>query len=90
LSRPARILITGASGCVGQEIAERLYRTSDAHLLLLLRDPSKLKTVPVDDPRITLLVGDLRELGPTPVRSPAPIGSSTPPPLGAIRNGPIR
>jgi nucleoside-diphosphate-sugar epimerase len=64
LSRPARILITGASGCVGQEIAERLYRTSDAHLLLLLRDPSKLKTVPAADPRITLLVGDLRELGP--------------------------
>ena len=60
----ARILITGAAGCVGQYTAERLYHHSDAHLLLLLRDPSKLTAVPADDPRITLLVGDLRELGP--------------------------
>jgi nucleoside-diphosphate-sugar epimerase len=64
LSAPARILITGAAGCVGQYTAEHLYRHSDAHLLLLLRDPSKLKAVPANDPRITLLVGDLRELEP--------------------------
>jgi nucleoside-diphosphate-sugar epimerase len=61
---PLRILITGASGCVGQYIADRLLRTSDAHLLLLLRDPAKLTAVRADDPRVTLLVGDLRELGP--------------------------
>ncbi|MEX0588805.1 MAG: NAD(P)-dependent oxidoreductase [Cyanobium sp.] len=61
---PARILITGASGCVGQHIASELYRHSDAELLLLLRDPTKLKAVPREDPRITLLVGDLRELTP--------------------------
>ena len=48
----ARILITGAAGCVGQYTAEHLYRHSDAHLLLLLRDPSKLKAVPRDDPQI--------------------------------------
>lgn len=59
-----RILITGASGCVGQYIAENLLANSDAHLLLLVRDPSKLSAVPVDHPRVTLLVGDLRELGP--------------------------
>ena len=59
-----RILITGASGCVGQHIADQLYRHSDAHLLLLLRDPAKLTAVPADDPRISLLVGDLRELTP--------------------------
>ncbi|NDC15338.1 MAG: NAD(P)-dependent oxidoreductase, partial [Synechococcaceae bacterium WB9_2_170] len=63
-AKPARILITGASGCVGQYIAEELYRHSDAELLLLVRDPSKLKAVPASDPRITLLVGDLRELAP--------------------------
>lgn len=62
--RPQRILITGASGCVGQHIASQLYRDSDAELLLLLRDPSKLTAVPAKDPRITLLVGDLRELTP--------------------------
>ena len=61
---PQRILITGASGCVGQYTAETLLRRSDAELLLLLRDPAKLTAVPADHPRITLLVGDLRELEP--------------------------
>ena len=62
-SGPQRILITGASCCVGQYIAENLLANSDAQLLLLLRDPAKLSAVPADHPRITLLVGDLRELG---------------------------
>jgi nucleoside-diphosphate-sugar epimerase len=61
---PARILITGASGCVGQHIAAQLYRETDAELLLWLRDPSKLTAVPAVDPRITLLVGDLRDVEP--------------------------
>jgi nucleoside-diphosphate-sugar epimerase len=61
---PARILITGAAGCVGQYTVEHLYRHSNAHLLLLRRDPSKLKVVAANDPRITLLVGDLRDLEP--------------------------
>ena len=64
MSAQARILITGAAGCVGQYTVEHLYRHSDAHLLLLLRDPSKLKVVSANDPRITLLVGDLRDLEP--------------------------
>jgi nucleoside-diphosphate-sugar epimerase len=63
LSPPERILITGASGCVGQYIAEELYRHSDAELLLLLRDPAKLTAIPSRDPRVTLLVADLRNLG---------------------------
>ena len=63
-ARTQRILITGASGCVGQHICELLLRESDAELLLLLRDPAKLTAVPADHPRITLLVGDLRELAP--------------------------
>jgi len=61
---PQRILITGASGCVGQHIAELLLRQSEAELLLLLRDPAKLTAVPADHPRITVLVGDLRDLTP--------------------------
>ena len=61
---PSRILITGASGCVGQHIAQLLYRETDAQLLLWLRDPNKLKAVPLNDPRIELLVGDLREVAP--------------------------
>ncbi|MFM7674892.1 MAG: NAD-dependent epimerase/dehydratase family protein [Synechococcus sp.] len=63
-SAPTRILITGASGCVGQYVAEALLRSSDAELLLLLRDPAKLTAVDPADPRITLLVGDLRDLDP--------------------------
>lgn len=64
MSAAPRILITGASGCVGQYIADTLFRHSEAHLLLLLRDPAKLTAVPRSDPRITLLVGDLRDLDP--------------------------
>ena len=63
IARP-QILITGASGCVGQHITALLYRETNADLLLWLRDPSKLTAVPADDPRITLLVGDLRDLEP--------------------------
>jgi len=64
VSAPARVLITGASGCVGQAIAQQLYRESDVELLLWLRDPAKLTSVPRHDPRITLLVGDLRDQEP--------------------------
>ena len=47
---------------MGQHIAAQLYRETDAELLLLLRDPAKLTAVPAGDPRITLLVADLRDL----------------------------
>ena len=57
----SRILVTGASGCVGQYISRWLLENSDAELLLWLRDPSKLTAVAADHPRIRLLVGDLRE-----------------------------
>ena len=60
-STPARILITGASGCVGQYTTAWLLDHSDAELLLWLRDPEKLTAVPADHPRVTLLVGDLRD-----------------------------
>ncbi|QEY31409.1 NAD(P)-dependent oxidoreductase [Synechococcus sp. RSCCF101] len=56
-----RILITGASGCVGQHVAARLLEQSDAELILWLRDPSRLTAVSADHPRVRLLVGDLRE-----------------------------
>ena len=56
-----RILVTGASGCVGQYISCWLLDHSDAELLLWLRDPAKLTAVPANHPRIRLLVGDLRD-----------------------------
>ena len=56
-----RILITGASGCVGQYVSRWLLENSDAELLLWLRDPTKLTAVSADHPRVRLLIGDLRE-----------------------------
>jgi len=58
---PARILITGASGCVGQYTTAWLLENSDAELLLWLRDPAKLTAISPQHPRVQLLVGDLRE-----------------------------
>jgi nucleoside-diphosphate-sugar epimerase len=78
IARPQRILITGASGCVGQYVSALLLRETDAELLLLLRDPSKLTAVPAADPRITLLVADLRQLGSPEVSAVnAAIGTAT-------------
>ena len=56
-----RILITGASGCVGQYVSRWLLENSDADLLLWLRDPTKLTAVSADHPRVRLLIGDLRD-----------------------------
>ncbi len=56
------ILITGASGCVGQYTSSWLLNNSNARLLLLLRDTKKLSAIDIKNPRIKLLVGDLREV----------------------------
>ena len=58
---PSRILITGASGCIGQAVTAWLLEHSDAQLLLWLRQPEKLTAVDRQHPRLELLVGDLRE-----------------------------
>ena len=55
-----KILITGASGCVGQYTANWLLTNSDAELFLWLRNPEKLSAIPKDNPRINLLIGDIR------------------------------
>ncbi|WP_320667801.1 NAD(P)-dependent oxidoreductase [Prochlorococcus sp. MIT 1307] len=59
--RKSKILITGASGCVGQYTASWLLENSDADLLLWLRDPNKLGAIDPSNPRVKLLIGDLRE-----------------------------
>ncbi len=56
-----KILITGASGCVGQYTSAWLLENSQAELLLWVRDPSKLTAIPRDHPRIKLIVCDLRK-----------------------------
>jgi len=61
LPHPSRILITGASGCIGQAVTAWLLEHSDARLLLWLRQPEKLTAVDRRHPRLELLVGDLRQ-----------------------------
>ena len=55
------ILITGASGCVGQYIANWLLENSNSELFLWVRDPQKITSINLENPRIKLLVGDLRQ-----------------------------
>ena len=54
------ILITGASGCVGQYIANWLIENSNSELFLWVRDPKKITSISLENPRIKVLVGDLR------------------------------
>ncbi len=55
------ILITGASGCVGQYIANWLIENSSAELFIWVRDPQKITSINIENPRIKILVGDLRQ-----------------------------
>ena len=56
-----KILITGASGCVGQYIANWLIENSSSELFLWVRDPKKITSINLENPRIKVLVGDLRQ-----------------------------
>jgi len=55
------ILITGASGCVGQYIANWLIENSSSELFLWVRDPKKITSINLENPRVKVLVGDLRQ-----------------------------
>ena len=55
------ILITGASGCVGQYITNWLIENSSSELFLWVRDPKKITSINIENPRIKVLVGDLRQ-----------------------------
>ena len=54
------ILITGASGCVGQYIANWLIENSSSELFLWVRDPKKITSINLENPRVKVLIGDLR------------------------------
>ena len=58
--KETRILVTGASGCVGQYTANWLLKNTESNLLLWIRNPKKLRAINLKDPRIKLLIGDLR------------------------------
>ncbi len=56
-----KILITGASGCVGQYISSWLFKNTNAYLYLYLRDSRKLTAINKFSNRIKILEGDLRD-----------------------------
>lgn len=56
-----RILLTGASGCIGHYLAEALIQETEDELFLLVRNPGKL-TLEFSRPGIHILQGDLREI----------------------------
>ena len=57
-----RILVTGASGCVGHYISEKLIQETEHELYLLVRNPDKLKVDIQARPGITVLQGDMLEI----------------------------
>lgn len=59
-----RILVTGASGCIGHYISDVLIRETPHELYLLARDPNKFKIDVNLRPGIHLVSGDMRHLKP--------------------------
>jgi len=59
-----RLLITGATGCIGQYITEALTTQTDHELFLFVRNPAKLTVDPQQRPGVHLIQGDLLDLSP--------------------------
>ncbi|MFP5268847.1 NAD-dependent epimerase/dehydratase family protein [Coleofasciculus sp.] len=59
---PKRIFMTGASGCIGQYVAETLIQQTDHELYLLVRNPDKLGFDYHARPGITICQADLRQI----------------------------
>ncbi|PZD72215.1 hypothetical protein C1752_03801 [Acaryochloris thomasi RCC1774] len=59
-----RVLVTGASGCIGHYICEALIQQTDHELFLLVRDPAKLKIDVSARPGVHVLTVNLRDLSP--------------------------
>jgi nucleoside-diphosphate-sugar epimerase len=57
-----RILVTGASGCVGHYVSETLINNTDHELFLLVRDPAKLRVDTTVRPGIKVVQGDMNEI----------------------------
>ncbi len=59
---PKRILVTGASGCIGHYITETLIEQTEHELYLLVRNPHKLQVNTQSRPGITVLQGDMGKI----------------------------
>ncbi|NTW19186.1 MAG: NAD(P)-dependent oxidoreductase [Nostocales cyanobacterium W4_Combined_metabat2_030] len=58
-----RILVTGASGCIGHYITEALIQNTNYELYLLVRNPDKLQIDTTVRSGITVIQGDMQEIG---------------------------
>lgn len=58
-----RILVTGASGCVGHYLSEALIKDTKHELFLLVRNPQKLNVDTKLRPGVTVLQGDMQDIG---------------------------
>jgi nucleoside-diphosphate-sugar epimerase len=58
-----RILLTGASGCIGHYLSETLIQDTNHELYLLVRNPDKLQIDTQARPGIHVLQGDMAEIG---------------------------
>ncbi|WP_310483913.1 NAD(P)-dependent oxidoreductase [Chamaesiphon sp. VAR_48_metabat_403] len=57
-----RILVTGASGCVGHYISETLIQNTDHELFLFVRNPAKLQVDIKARPGIHVVTADMMEI----------------------------
>lgn len=58
-----RILITGASGCIGHYLIEAFLQETDCELVLVVRNPAKLAIAGLEaNPRAEIVTADLREV----------------------------
>lgn len=57
-----RVLLTGASGCIGHYLIEALLQETPWELVLVARNPAKLNLDGLDDPRVTIVAADLQNV----------------------------
>lgn len=62
MAEPARVLVTGASGCVGRYLVEAFLDTPGTRVAALVRDRARLPSGAFPDDRVETLVADLRDL----------------------------
>jgi nucleoside-diphosphate-sugar epimerase len=58
-----RILVTGASGCVGHYVSETLIKNTNHELFLVVRDPGKLQIDTTVRPGIQVIQCDMNDIG---------------------------
>jgi len=61
--KPEKVFITGASGCIGHYVVERLLNNAKYELILLVRDPKRLKFDPSKYANVRLVLGELETIG---------------------------